>query len=125
MEIALLIWIVCGIGAAIVAGGRGGNGCLWFGLGLLFGPFGLAFSFAAGDDRKCPQCMSNVHRDAQVCPKCQSPLGATTSPVVEDESRSATKKCPDCAEDVKSEARKCRFCGYLFNPESNTAAERG
>jgi hypothetical protein len=57
----IVVWIFCGIGSAIVAENRGGSGCLWFGLGFLFGPFGLAFSFAAGDDVRCQACQKRVH----------------------------------------------------------------
>ena len=64
MEIAILIWIVCGIGAAFVAQRRGANGCLWFGLGVLLGPFGLAFAFTSGSDRYCPACKKGIHLDA-------------------------------------------------------------
>jgi hypothetical protein len=74
MEIALLIWLVCGIAAAIIASNRGANGCLWFGLGFLFGPFGLAFSFGAGSGRQCPACRKNIHAEATKCPYCQSEL---------------------------------------------------
>jgi hypothetical protein len=42
--LAVMFWVICGIAAAFVASSRNANGCLWFGLGILFGPFGLAFS---------------------------------------------------------------------------------
>lgn len=74
MEIALLIWIVCGVAAAIIASGRGANGCLWFGLGILLGPIGLAVSFAAGSGRQCPACRKNIHPEATKCPYCQTDL---------------------------------------------------
>lgn len=74
MEIAVALWIFCGIGAGIVAGQRGGNGCLWFGLGAIFGPFGRAFSFASGSDRSCPFCRKRVHPEAVKCPHCQSDI---------------------------------------------------
>ncbi len=67
------IWLVCGIAAAVVASNRGANGCLWFGLGLLFGPIGLALAFANG--RRCPHCASRISTKALVCPHCQRPLG--------------------------------------------------
>jgi len=56
MEIAIIIWLICCIAAASIASKQGGNGCLWFGLGVIFGPFGLAFSFMAGDPQKCRFC---------------------------------------------------------------------
>lgn len=134
MELAIVAWIFCGIGAAFVAQSRGASGCLWFGLGVLLGPFGLAFAFAAGTDRKCPHCRERVHPEATRCPKCQADLVSSGPVTREDDPRTlalvtavardsgqqittsnpATKKCPDCAEDVRAEARKCRFCGFVF-----------
>lgn len=46
--IFIAVWIFCGIGASHVAQKRGANGCLWLGLGVVFGMFGLAFALAAG-----------------------------------------------------------------------------
>ena len=140
MELAIALWIFCGIGAAFVAQSRGADGCLWFGLGVLLGPFGLAFAFASGTDRKCPHCRERIHPDATRCPKCQADLSdlssfAPETPELSRKDRVAafadwidpnpalanepvriptTRKCPDCAEIVRAEARKCRFCGFVF-----------
>jgi len=73
-EVALLIWIICGIAAGIVGTQRGANGCLWFGLGFLLGPIGLAVSFTASPDRQCQFCFKPVHPKATKCPYCQSTL---------------------------------------------------
>ena len=69
-----VLWIFCGIGAAIVASNRGANGCLWFGFGVFLGPFGLAFAFVSGSNRECPSCRKRVHPQATKCPYCQSEL---------------------------------------------------
>lgn len=68
----LAVWIFCGIGAGFVATSRGSSGCLWFGLGVAFGPFGLAAAFLAGERRRCPYCMKDIHPSATKCPYCQS-----------------------------------------------------
>jgi predicted amidophosphoribosyltransferase len=144
MELVILIWIVCGLGAAVVASNRGADGCLWFVLGVLFGPFGLLFAFTAGQTKTCPPCQSQIPAKATRCPKCQAELGQAvpTGPPAPPPSwrcpkcktlvalgqsvcqgcggrigwagTGVEKKCPDCAEMVKADARKCRFCGYLF-----------
>src|SRR5207302_4441172 len=71
------VWILCGIGAALVAQNRGANGCLWFGLGVLFGPFGFAFAFTSGSDRSCQACKKRIHLDASKCPYCQTDVSQT------------------------------------------------
>src|ERR1700722_12861868 len=101
MEFAILIWILCGIAAAFIASSRRANGCLWFGLGILFGPFGLAFSFASGSGRKCPACQKHIHEKATRCSHCQADLTPnenrpSTSATVE----TPTKTCPFCAETI-------------------------
>jgi predicted amidophosphoribosyltransferase len=143
----LLLWIVCGIGAGVIATNRNANGCLWFGLGVLFGPFALAFAFMAGPNRECPQCKSNIPESATRCPKCQADLAASGEKFVCPECKhpveidalkcpgcgglfeagiaaaAAVKKCPDCAEEVKADARKCRFCGYRFDADRRSDGE--
>lgn len=142
VEILLLLWIVCGFFAAVVASNRGASGCLWFGLGVLLGPIGLALSFVAGDTKTCPHCQSQIPAKATRCPKCQADLNPQPLPLNQPPAyrcpkchthveigqpvcggcggrvgwsgMGAEKKCPDCAEMVKADARKCRFCGHLF-----------
>lgn len=47
MELIILpiIWLVCGIAAAVTASNKGKNGCLWFGIGVLLGPIGVLIAF--------------------------------------------------------------------------------
>jgi len=65
----LALWLIFGIAAALIGSQRGGNGCLWFGAGLVLGPIGLVLAFVVPGE-KCPSCKSNVHPEATVCPKC-------------------------------------------------------
>jgi len=133
----LVIWLLFGICAAIVASNRGANGCLWFGLGVLLGPIGFALAFTTG--AKCPKCASRISEDAKVCPKCGYAVHGITGtqkgmiytdseleairiresanqlpseqPVLE-----ARRRCPFCAEKILSEAKKCRHCGEFLEP---------
>ena len=80
----LITWLLFGIGTALIASSKGGNGCLWFGLGMLLGPFGLLFAVLSGRLRRigtflkifhqCPYCKSPIHKEAIRCPKCQVDL---------------------------------------------------
>ena len=108
----LIIWALFGVGAAIVANGKGANGCLWFGLGVLLGPFGLLFSFFAGG-KQCPECRSKIHKDASRCPKCQADLSATNRERPgRVENPNATWKCPECRATNMNTTFECRACKY-------------
>jgi len=72
MEFAI-IWLLCGVAAAVVANSRGANGCLWFGLGVILGPLGFALAFL-NSLPACPFCRKGVAREAVKCPYCQSDL---------------------------------------------------
>lgn len=120
-EFALIIWLICGIAAASVASGRGASGCLWFGLGVLFGPFGLAFAFIAGDGRECPSCRKNIHSAATLCPHC----GGATPIRVSSEKHfdgGTSYRCSACKHVVALNIPQCPECGVMFN--SGTEQQR-
>jgi hypothetical protein len=138
------VWLLFGIGAAIVASGRGANGFGWFVLGVLLGPIGFALAFTTGT--RCPKCASVVSLNAKICPKCREPLARKAfgayqcpnckslitwnDPICQNCKKpinwisvTGTKRCPDCAEEVRAEARKCRFCGFVFPDAPVMSAE--
>ena len=68
MEI-VIIWLICGVIAAMIASQRQA-GCLGFILGVLLGPFGIIAAFFIGG-KQCLFCKSKIDTSATVCPKCQ------------------------------------------------------
>lgn len=116
MELAIILWVICGAGAGVVASNRGESGCAWFAMGVLLGPIGFALAFTTGSH--CPACQKRISTKAQTCPFCQHALAIVKSSKPQND----TKKCPDCAEIIKAEARKCRFCGCV-QPEITAATQ--
>ena len=53
MEVILIIWVVCGIIAAAIAGGKGRSGCGGFAIGFLLGPLGIIWALVMKTGSKC------------------------------------------------------------------------
>ena len=92
----LALWLICGIGAALIASSRGGSGG-WFFIGLVLGPIGLLLALTEG--KRCPHCQSKIHVKATTCPKCQMGL-----PVIEKSWPSARAQEPPPLSDAEAEA---------------------
>ena len=50
--IAVVFWILCGVFASTIAGGKGHGGCSWFLGGLLFGPLALIATLGLRDRKR-------------------------------------------------------------------------
>lgn len=69
-------WLICGIIAAAIGGGKG-EGCAAFIFGILLGPFGILIALASSGDRTtCPFCAEKIKKKAKVCPHCQRDIPA-------------------------------------------------
>ena len=90
----LLIWILCGAAAAMIASNKGKEAVLWSVIGMLVGPFGILFALIAQPNA------AQVEQQALA---------------------SGRRKCPMCAELVRAEAVKCRFCGAKLPPDAAAA----
>ena len=81
MELVVL-WLLCGVVAAVIAARKGSAG-VGLVLGFFLGPFGIIIAAVMkGDRRECPQCREWIHREATICPKCRSSLEPQTEPTV-------------------------------------------
>ena len=116
----VIIWILCGIGAGFVAINRGASGYLWFALGFLFGPFGLAVAFMAGKQATCGACRKRIHPEATKCPYCQTQQDALPRPhCMERQSPrmldlpSKPFLCPTCGQKHNAGTMHCD-CGRSF-----------
>jgi len=77
LAIPVVIWLACGVISSTVAQSKVHSSCLWFGIGIIFGPLGLLIALVmpgAWKGKPCPYCKKWIHRDAVKCPECQSTL---------------------------------------------------
>ena len=113
----VIIWLLFGICAAIVASNRGTNGCLWFGIGVLLGPIGFALAFTTG--AKCPKCASQISKEAKVCPNCglevEHPTGPHDVVYTKSELRAINKRPVDLPKPKSWRKNYCEACDIEFD----------
>lgn len=79
----VLIWILCGLGAAAIASAKEGSVLTGFLAGVLLGPIGiLIVLMASGPSGRCPHCRKKINARASVCPHCRSNLRPAVPDVV-------------------------------------------
>lgn len=127
----LFIWILFGIVAAVVATNKGLNGCSWFALGVLLGPFGLILALVVpanvpvvekaalntGDMKKCPYCAELIKGEAIKCRYCGSDLSGAADPALNGTApqpaapQNVERQCPNCGRFLSTVVQVCDRCG--------------
>lgn len=89
-----MIWLLFGFVAMIIASSKERDGCGWFLLGCLFGPFALVVAALPSLKKdpntpdpvthgKCPQCAEPILKEARVCKHCGAQIDGNWRPIVE------------------------------------------
>lgn len=69
----LMLWVFCGVIAAIIAAQKGSSGCGFAILGFLLGPIGIILAILISG-QQCPYCKKRISKNAKICPFCNKEL---------------------------------------------------
>lgn len=132
----VIIWLLFGIVAAVIASYRGRSGCGWFLLGVLIGPFSLVVALlptteeklqqqareqgAAPGYRKCPYCGEAIRQEAIKCRYCQSDVDSLAGKPMPEGRKTGSgrlpagfRRCPECGRYQPQRFGQC-ICGHGF-----------
>ena len=102
----VVLWVICGLFAGVIASGKGLSFGAYFFVGLLLGPLGILIAAVSS---RSPE--AEAQRIAAV-----------------EQARTAHGTgwaCPFCAEEVNSMAVVCKHCGREIAPVQRQAATHG
>jgi hypothetical protein len=86
----LVVWLLCGLAAALAMRAKARGGLAGFLIGFLLGPLGLVIALVLAPD----------HREAEKRALSSGDM----------------RRCPHCAELIRNAAQKCRYCGSRVTP---------
>lgn len=68
--IVVIVAVLCGVWAGVVASNRGGSGFWWFVGGCLLAILFVPLAYTVG--KECGGCRKKIHREASLCPHCMT-----------------------------------------------------